>query len=120
MFMVKRFVKDRGRIARKIVALRRRVDCVDKRLIDVLALRSNLVQKIGICKMALEMPLYQHVRFAKIIKLVTAMALTKGLNPIMVKKIYEVIHHNGLKTQRRDSRVIKKVSRKKRTGLGRH
>ena len=72
--------------------LRKEIDVIDEKLVDLLARRIEIVKKIGEFKKQNNLPVLDKNRFAKVLEKVEKTAIQQGLSPDFVKELYEVIH----------------------------
>lgn len=79
--------------------LRQQMDAVDVEIIDLLAKRMELSEKVGEIKKAANMTVYQPARWREIIDTVTSRCDITGLDKDMVVALYEKIHHESIRRQ---------------------
>jgi len=72
---------------------------LDSSLIEILAQRMKISQEIGDYKKKNSIAVLQSERYNEIIQQCINQAISKNLNPDFIKKIYEIIHEESIKTQ---------------------
>ena len=82
-----------------LVELRRQIDGIDERLLELLSKRMRVSREIGIYKKEHNMPVLQAPRFSEIIENRAKTGLTMDLNPDFVKKILSEIHEESVRQQ---------------------
>jgi len=82
-----------------LTQLRRRIDDLDSYLIEILAQRMNISKEIGDYKKKNSISILQRNRYDEILQQCINKAISKRLNPDFIKKIFEVIHEESIKTQ---------------------
>jgi len=76
--------------------LRKQIDKTDESIINLLAKRMSMVEKIGRLKKKNNIPVLDELRWKKVIK------SKKGF----VKKIWEIIHNEALKVEKNVSKIL--------------
>ena len=84
----------------KLLKLRNLIDTVDEKIITAISERFRLVQKVGILKKQQSIPARDSIRWKKVLNNRMAFALSKNIDPYMVKKIYTIIHFYALKVEK--------------------
>ena len=79
---------------------RKQIDKIDTSLINLLAKRMKVVQKIGQYKKTKNLPSLDAVRWQQVLNSRTKKAKLLGLNSEFIKKIYELIHNYALKVEK--------------------
>ena len=72
--------------------LRKNIDDIDEKLVDLLARRIDVVKKIGELKKQNNLPVVDKNRFNNVLGKVEKTAIQQGLSPDFIKELYEVIH----------------------------
>ena len=98
-------------IQKKLKRLRKNVDSCDKKILQALARRLSVVHEIGLLKRGAGIPLKQVNRWQEIIVSRSALGKILGLRPILIKRLFKVIHHESLQIQRE---LPKKNERKRK------
>jgi chorismate mutase len=81
-------------------SLRRKINRLDKNIISNLALRYNVVERIGKYKKLHNLPACDKKRELEVLKIRTKQGNGKGLDDAFVKKIYELIFEEALRIQK--------------------
>lgn len=79
--------------------LRQQMDAVDTEIIDLLAKRLELSEKVADIKKSANMTVYQPSRWREIIDTVTSRCDITGLDKDFVLALYEKIHHESIQRQ---------------------
>lgn len=79
--------------------LREYIDELDDDLLELLSQRFDLVKRVKVAKSKSGVGALQQDRFDDILNRLTSESVEKGLDPEMVKEIWEVIHKYSLKAQ---------------------
>ena len=79
--------------------LREYIDELDDDLLELLSQRFDLVKRVKAVKTENGIGTLQQDRFEDILSRLTSESVEKGLDPEMVKEIWEVIHKYSLKVQ---------------------
>ena len=82
-----------------LTQLRRRIDDLDSSLIEILAQRMKISQEIGDYKKKNSIAVLQSNRYNEILQQCINQAISKNLNSDFIKKIFEIIHEESIKTQ---------------------
>ncbi|OGY42721.1 MAG: hypothetical protein A2Y67_01510 [Candidatus Buchananbacteria bacterium RBG_13_39_9] len=68
--------------------LRREIDKIDRKLIDLLVQRKSLVQKVGLFKKKHNLPIFNKAREKEIAKKLNKWAIKNGLRKTFLQKIW--------------------------------
>lgn len=79
--------------------LRRRIDNIDKELIDLLARRMHISREIGVYKSRNNMPVLQTQRYDEILNKRIAQAVDLQMSPTFMKSILQAIHEESVRQQ---------------------
>ncbi|MBS1776998.1 MAG: bifunctional 3-deoxy-7-phosphoheptulonate synthase/chorismate mutase type II [Bacteroidetes bacterium] len=79
--------------------LRALTDGVDTEIIELLARRMELSEKMGRLKKRCNMPVYNPERWAEIVESRSQQAQTQNLSPDFILNLYEKIHHESVRRQ---------------------
>lgn len=79
--------------------LRQLMDTLDAEIIDLLAKRMELSERMGSVKKACNMTAYQPQRWQEIVATRSAQAISKMLPEDFIVTLYEIIHHESIKKQ---------------------
>lgn len=79
--------------------LRKKIDSLDRELIEVLAARMSIVEKIGECKKENNVTTYQVNRWDEIMKNRKEQAKKVNLNPNYIEGIFKSIHEESIRRQ---------------------
>ena len=82
-----------------LAQLRGRIDDLDASLIEILSQRMKISQEIGDYKKKNSIAVLQSNRYNEILQQCINQAISKNLNSDFIKKIYEIIHEESIKTQ---------------------
>ena len=82
-----------------LTQLRRRIDDLDSSLIEIISQRMKISQEIGDYKKKNSIAVLQSNRYDEILQQCINQAISKNLNPDFIKKIFETIHEESIKTQ---------------------
>ena len=74
----------------KLKDFRKQIDEIDEQIVNLLAKRMKIVEKVGLLKKKKNIPVLDSARWQKVIK------TKKGF----VKKIWEIIHEEALKIEK--------------------
>lgn len=85
----------------QLQGLRKSIDLIDDSIIKLLAERLRIVKKVGRYKKERDIPPFDQKRWKKVLdsKMVKAKAL--GLDPELVRKIYNTIHKFALEQEKK-------------------
>ena len=83
----------------EIEILRERIDMIDIEIVDKLAERMRISEKIGRYKKEHNMAIHQEDRFAKVIENITKEANKKKISAEFICAIYKRIHSESKKNQ---------------------
>ncbi|MGD0093591.1 MAG: bifunctional 3-deoxy-7-phosphoheptulonate synthase/chorismate mutase type II [Planctomycetota bacterium] len=81
--------------------LRRQIDEVDEKIIDLLRKRMDIVQAMAECKRRTEVSTLQPERWREVMATRVAQGTRKGLSPEFLAALYEVIHEEAIRWQER-------------------
>lgn len=80
-------------------ALRKDIDLVDTQIIELLAKRASLVQKISIIKKENNLPVFQPARKKELFVQREETAVRHKLEPEYIHHIWDIIHERSVKAQ---------------------
>ncbi len=83
----------------KLEHLRQLMDAVDAEIIDLIARRMELSEKVGEVKKSANMTAYQPARWREIVESTTARCTVNGLDKDFIVDLYEKIHHESIRRQ---------------------
>lgn len=83
----------------EIEILRERIDMIDIEIVDKLAERMRISEKIGQYKKEHNMAIHQEERFKKVIENITKEANEKKISAEFICAIYKIIHSESKKNQ---------------------
>jgi chorismate mutase len=89
--------------------LRRKIDNIDREILETLAARMAIVEKIGEYKKENNVTTYQVKRWDDIMKNRSELAKKMNLNPDFITEIYKIIHEESI---RRQTEIMKTVETK--------
>ncbi|MCS6824040.1 MAG: bifunctional 3-deoxy-7-phosphoheptulonate synthase/chorismate mutase type II [Cytophagaceae bacterium] len=89
--------------------LRSKIDNIDRELVEILAQRMAVVEKIGEYKKENNITTFQVKRWDEIMKNRAELAKKMGLNPEFVTEIYKIIHEESIRKQ---TEIMKAVETK--------
>ncbi len=78
---------------------RKQIDVIDDSIVNLLAKRMKVVKKVGIFKKQINMPPLDPTRWQQVLTSKMEKAKSLGLDPEMVKRIYNIIHEEALKIE---------------------
>lgn len=78
-----------------------KIDECDKQIIEALAKRMKAVEKVGVLKKRHNVPPLDPARWQQVLNSKMKKAKSLGLDPEMVKKIYNIIHEYALKIEKK-------------------
>jgi chorismate mutase len=81
-------------------SLRKQIDEIDDSIVNLLVKRMKVVEKVGRLKKQHNLPPLDSSRWQQVINSKMEKAKSLGLNPEMVKKIYNLIHEEALKIEK--------------------
>lgn len=84
----------------KLNNFRKEIDEIDNLIVDLLAKRMKVVEKVGILKKQNNVPSLDPARWQQVLNSKMEKAKSFGLDPEMVKKIYNIIHDHALKIEK--------------------
>lgn len=87
-------------VAAQIDALRSHIDEVDDALLDLLATRMQISEEIGLCKKKDGITVLQPSRWKKVLEKVSAGAVQRGLDPVFVCNLFNLIHEASIERQK--------------------
>jgi chorismate mutase len=82
--------------------LRKEIDAIDKELLHILSKRFAVVEEIGKLKKEKNIPALDENRWQEVLSTILEKARKTGLSKDFVTKIYEEIHQEALKIERKD------------------
>ena len=82
-----------------LTQLRQRIDDLDSSLIEIISQRMKISQEIGDYKKKNSIAVLQSNRYNEILQQCINQAISKNLNSDFIKKIFEIIHEESIKTQ---------------------
>lgn len=85
----------------KLDLLRLKIDEADNKIIRLLKRRFKLVNQIGLWKKQNKMPVLDKKRWEKVLESKIKLGQKLGLNEILIKKIYDLIHKEALEIENR-------------------
>jgi len=85
---------------KKLNILRKKINLIDNSLINLFSVRFNVVKKVGKFKKANNRPLCDKKRQQQVIKIRIKQGKTKGLNPLFVKRLYNLIFNEALRLEK--------------------
>jgi chorismate mutase len=80
---------------------RKQIDKIDKKIIDYLAKRYQVVKKVGEFKKKKGLKPFDKKRFQEVLKTRISFAEEKGLPKELIKKIYQTIHKFSLEIEKK-------------------
>ncbi len=94
--------------AETITELREQIDVLDKKLLEILAERMNVVKNIGYLKKNNKITILQIERWDKIIRNRKEKGLKLGLDKDFLKKMLNLVHNESINVQKRIMNDVKK------------
>ena len=85
----------------KLVKLRKIIDEIDKSIVNLLAKRMKTVKKIGMLKKQQNILPFDQSRWKKVLNFNIKKAESLGIDPEIIKNIYEIIHAEALKIEKK-------------------
>lgn len=85
----------------QLESLRKIIDEVDELIVNLLAKRMQVVKKVGQYKKSKNLPPLDPARWQQVLNSKMEKAKSLGLDPEMVKKIYNIIHGEVLKVEKK-------------------
>lgn len=85
----------------KIDLYRQKIDQTDKKIIWWLSRRQKFVEKIGVIKKRNGVPPLDKKRWRKVMESRILLASKVGLDKIVIKKIFEIIHKYSLSIEKK-------------------
>jgi chorismate mutase len=79
--------------------LRQKMDSLDAEIIDLVARRMELSERMGLIKKSFNITAYQPDRWREIVDTRSARALSRNLDKEFILQLYELIHHESIKKQ---------------------
>lgn len=86
-------------VSEEISRLRETINMIDDNLLDLLAQRMDVSRKIGQCKKAGNMTVYQQRRWEEVVKRISEGAVSRGLDGKAVQELYKIIHQASIECQ---------------------
>lgn len=87
---------------KEIEPLRRKIDSVDKKILDAIAERFLLVKKVGTLKAKYKIPPLQKARWQEVLRRNIEYGKSLSLNEDFVKDIYERFHKEALEIEEKN------------------
>ena len=81
--------------------LRKQIDEIDSLIINLLAKRMKVVEEVGRLKKKHHIPPLDPARWQRVLNSKMKKAKSLGLDPEMVKKIYNIIHDYALEIEKK-------------------
>ncbi|PIV38208.1 hypothetical protein COS31_00610 [Candidatus Roizmanbacteria bacterium CG02_land_8_20_14_3_00_36_15] len=81
--------------------LRKIIDEIDGLIVNLLAKRMKVVKKVGLFKKRHNLPPLDPTRWQQVLNSKMEKAKSLGLDPEMVKKIYNIIHNQALEIEKK-------------------
>lgn len=91
--------KQADSVEMRLNTLRQQIDAIDERLIRAMGDRMEISRKIAHLKMADHLKAYQPQRWNELLRQRLTTAQSVGLDPHFVRKLYEAIHEESIRTQ---------------------
>lgn len=85
---------------RSLDSLRRRTDKLDEEMVDLLTRRMQLAKEFGVLKKQYNVSILQNERLNEVLKKMTAVAQTNGLEEEFILKIFKAIHQESIEYQK--------------------
>ncbi len=92
-------VRNKGVLPEGIAELRKQIDEIDRRLVEMLAQRMDISRQIGVWKRNHNMAVVQARRYNEILDQREAQALSNDMNAVFVKKVFASIHEESVRQQ---------------------
>jgi chorismate mutase len=96
---VKRVSSDDALFQNQMEALRQRIDNIDRELLETLATRMAVVEKLAEYKKENNVTLFQPERWKEILKTRSDQAAKLGLYPELAEEIFKIIHMDSIRKQ---------------------
>lgn len=72
--------------------LRKEIDICDKKIVELLAKRFEIVKQIGIFKTKNNIPVVDNDRFKKVLEKAENIAIKQGISKDFINEMYNIIH----------------------------
>ena len=92
-------IRDATQTTENLTELRRQIDRVDDKLLELLARRMRISREIGVYKQEHNMPILQAPRYDEILENRTKIGASMDLNTDFVEKILKEIHEESIRQQ---------------------
>ena len=79
---------------------RKKIDSLDRKLIEILGERERVVKEVGIYKAQNNIPALQKGRFRQILEKNIKMGADEGLSAKLIRKVMNAIHEESLRIER--------------------
>lgn len=83
-----------------IIHLRQDIDAIDEKILDLLAQRQTVAQKIARYKKQKHLPIKDQQRFTELLSQRISSGQDKWLDEIYIKKLFSLIHWSTIKAQK--------------------
>jgi len=80
--------------------IRKRIDVIDRTIVELIAERQSYMAEMGKYKRAHELPYYQPKREKEILKSKGELASARGVDAVLIKKIFLLIFKNSRRIQK--------------------
>lgn len=94
-------MKKKSRYKEKLSKKRRRIDSIDKKLLDVISLRLKIVRQICEIKKQLGMDVYQPKRISDLLKKRRSLAKKHNIDGDFAEALYKVIIEESMRIQKK-------------------
>ncbi len=84
---------------KKLNILRQEIDKIDKKILKLLKQRLQIVEKIGLWKRQNKKPVLDNKRWGEVLRSKMRLGKKLGLNEILIKEIYYLIHKEALEIE---------------------
>jgi chorismate mutase len=81
--------------------LRKEIDEIDTRIIELLTKRMDVVKRVGVYKTARNIPPLDEKRWQEVLERIVRKAKERNLSEAMIKNIYEEIHNAALALEKK-------------------
>ncbi len=86
---------------RTLQELRKRIELIDGKIIDLIAARQKLAPQFAAVKKKLGLPLHQQRRERELLNKYERIAAKKNISTKLIRKIFPFLFHASLREQRR-------------------
>lgn len=97
--MKKSAVTESSKTPKPLLIARHQLDKIDDQILELLKMRSMVVDEIGIIKAEIGMAVHQPQRYLEMTNRLTKKAKTLGLNPELVRIIWNILHEGSVEQQ---------------------